>query len=37
MGSVSTLALAVAVADADGVGSITAQWLPAAELDGGSR
>jgi nitronate monooxygenase len=33
MGSVSTPALAVAVADAGGVGSITAQWLPAAELD----
>jgi nitronate monooxygenase len=33
MGSVSTPALAVAVADAGGVGSITAQWRPAAELD----
>ena len=33
MGSVSTPALAVAVADAGGVGSITAQWLPAAEVD----
>src|SRR5258708_21355006 len=31
MGSVSTPALAVAVADAGGVGSITAQWLAAAE------
>src|SRR5260370_10285638 len=33
MGSVSTPALAVAVADAGGVGSITAQWLAAAEVD----
>ena len=33
MGSVSTPALAVAVADAGGVGSITTQWLPAAEVD----
>ena len=33
MGPVSTPALAVAVAQAGGVGSITAQWLPAAELD----
>jgi nitronate monooxygenase len=33
MGSVSTPALAVAVADAGGVGSITAMGLPAAELD----
>jgi nitronate monooxygenase len=33
MGSVSTPALAVAVADAGGVGSITALGLPAAELD----
>ena len=33
MGPVSTPALAVAVAEAGGVGSITAQWLPAAELD----
>jgi nitronate monooxygenase len=33
MGSVSTPALAVTVADAGGVGSITALGLPAAELD----
>jgi nitronate monooxygenase len=33
MGSVSTPALAIAVADAGGVGSITALGLPAAELD----
>src|SRR5260370_38051625 len=33
MGAVSTPELAVAVADAGGVGSITAQWLPADELD----
>jgi nitronate monooxygenase len=33
MGPVSTAALAVAVAEAGGVGSITAQWLPAVELD----
>src|SRR5215475_12936259 len=33
MGSVSTSALAVAVADAGGVGSITALGLTAAELD----
>jgi nitronate monooxygenase len=33
MGSVSTSALAVAVADAGGVGSITAMGLTAAELD----
>jgi nitronate monooxygenase len=33
MGSVSTPELAVAVADAGGVGSITAEWLPADELD----
>jgi nitronate monooxygenase len=33
MGPVSTPALATAVADAGGVGSITAQWMSAADLD----
>src|SRR5262245_30736806 len=33
MGPVSTPALAVAVAEAGGVGSISAQWMAAADLD----
>lgn len=33
MGPVSTPEMAVAVADAGGVGTITGQWLPAAKLD----